>query len=104
MSTKSVAMKVRRALQVPGLKDITQEAMAHLLGVSFPTINAWERGRSAPGRDNADLLALLWDVLQTHPPVAVRGILGQANGSRPRLVNLLYAMKHPAPTTTPSNV
>jgi len=79
--------------------------MAHLLGVSFATINAWERGRSPPGRDNADLLALLWDVLQTHAPMAIRAVLGQANGSRTQLINLLYAMKHPAPpTTTPSNV
>jgi len=28
----------------------TQEAMARRLGVSFPTINSWERGRSTPRR------------------------------------------------------
>ncbi len=30
----------------------TQEALARRLGVSFPTVNAWERGRSTPRPDH----------------------------------------------------
>jgi CheY-like chemotaxis protein/DNA-binding XRE family transcriptional regulator len=30
----------------------TQEALARRLGVSFPTVNAWERGRSVPRPDH----------------------------------------------------
>lgn len=29
---------------------LTQEALAHLLGVSFQTINRWERGAFKPSR------------------------------------------------------
>jgi len=52
--------------------DLTQEKFAARLGVTFPTINRWENGRTAPsplakqriqellrsmGRDGVDLLA-----------------------------------------------
>lgn len=36
--------------------DYSQEALARELGVSFPTVNSWERGRSRPRR--AHVLAL----------------------------------------------
>ncbi len=35
---------------------LTQEALARELGVSFPTVNAWERGRSCPRADHLEAL------------------------------------------------
>ncbi len=41
----------------------TQEALARRLGVSFPTINSWERGRSRPRRGHRQQLEQLADEL-----------------------------------------
>lgn len=41
----------------------TQEGLARRLGVSFPTINAWERGRSEPRRIHREKLEQLADEL-----------------------------------------
>jgi len=41
----------------------TQEALARRLGVSFPTINSWERGRSRPRRGHRQQLENLADEL-----------------------------------------
>ena len=35
---------------------LTQERMAHKLGVSFATVNRWEKGRSAPTGLSLDIL------------------------------------------------
>ena len=42
LSTSELVAAIRRA------GGDTQEALARRLGVSFPTVNAWERGRSRP--------------------------------------------------------
>lgn len=41
------------AIEIKSLRDelgISQEALAHMLGVSFQTINRWERGAYKPSR------------------------------------------------------
>jgi CheY-like chemotaxis protein/DNA-binding XRE family transcriptional regulator len=46
---------------------ITQEELARQLGVSFPTVNAWERGRSEPRhyhRASLDALAKAYGIIQ----------------------------------------
>lgn len=42
LSTSKLVSEIRRR------SGSTQEALAHRIGVSFPTVNAWERGRSTP--------------------------------------------------------
>ncbi|MFQ5555594.1 MAG: multiprotein-bridging factor 1 family protein, partial [Acidimicrobiia bacterium] len=42
---------------------LTQEALARELGVSFPTVNAWERGRSHPRQAHVDQLCAFADRL-----------------------------------------
>lgn len=42
LSTPELVAEIRR------VGGDTQEALARRLGVSFPTVNAWERGRSTP--------------------------------------------------------
>jgi DNA-binding transcriptional regulator YiaG len=36
--------------------QLTQEDFAHLIGVTFSTINRWENGKSAPNRIASRLL------------------------------------------------
>ena len=78
--------EVRRTL------GATQEAFARLLGVSFSTVNAWERGRSAPTRENAELLALLGEALKKRPVDEVKALLEGA-GSRARLIVALDSLR-----------
>ena len=40
---------------------LTQEALARELGVSFPTVNSWERGRSAPRAGHLQQLCAMAD-------------------------------------------
>jgi len=85
------AAELRQALAVPGRPDLTQEHFAHLLGVSFATYNAWERGRVAPGRDNAAILELLQAAIRLSNPEAVRALLEETHGNR---TALLFALQH----------
>ena len=48
--TRSVVSAIRREA------GLSQEALAHELGVSFATVNAWERGRSTPRRSHLDVI------------------------------------------------
>ncbi len=45
LSTPELVAEIRR------VTGETQEGLARRLGVSFPTVNAWERGRSTPRAD-----------------------------------------------------
>jgi len=44
-STKDIATLVA---QIRSKRNLTQEGLAHELGVSYSTVNAWEQGRSEP--------------------------------------------------------
>lgn len=88
--TASTVKKLRAALQKEG-QPLTQEAFAHLLGVSFATYNAWERARAAPGRDNAQLLVLLTAAVQRRPVEVVRALLEAHRGNRGALFAALLA-------------
>lgn len=44
-STKDIATLVA---QIRSMRSLTQEGLAHELGVAFSTVNAWEQGRSEP--------------------------------------------------------
>ena len=39
----------------------SQEALARVLGVSYPTVNSWERGRSSPRQEHLVALTDLAD-------------------------------------------
>lgn len=45
MQEQTIADKLRRIRDLQGL---SQEELARRLGVSFPTVNSWERGKSQP--------------------------------------------------------
>ena len=49
----------------------SQEALARELGVSFPTVNSWERGRSRPRRSHRDALESLAHSLGIRTDIAV---------------------------------
>lgn len=57
MPTSELVARIRSAT------GDTQEALARRLGVSFPTVNAWERGRSEPRRMHREKLEQLADEL-----------------------------------------
>jgi DNA-binding transcriptional regulator YiaG len=86
MKNNTTTARVRQRL------GTTQEGLAHLLGVSFPTINSWERGRSVPRKENAELLAILERVLEAHSAESVRAVLEGNQGSRGRLFAALVRL------------
>jgi len=49
----------------------TQEALARRLGVSFPTVNAWENGRTSPRRGHRLQLEALAEKLGIHHELVV---------------------------------
>jgi CheY-like chemotaxis protein len=49
----------------------TQEALARRLGVSFPTVNAWERGRSTPRPNHRRMLEELAEQLEIRHTLTV---------------------------------
>ncbi len=50
---------------------LTQEALARELGVSFPTVNAWERGRSCPRADHLEALQQFAERVGIHRGITV---------------------------------
>jgi len=53
---------------------LTQEALANKLGVSFVTVNSWERGRSAPRRSHLDRINRLAEELGVRTDLVVLAI------------------------------
>jgi putative transcriptional regulator len=47
--------------------QMTQEDFAHLIGVTFSTVNRWENGKSTPNRIAHRLLAGLEKKLKVQP-------------------------------------
>lgn len=67
----------RTADLVAAIRDkgrYTQEALAHELGVSFATINAWERGRSVPRQRHLSSLESLANSLGIQTDLTVLAI------------------------------
>jgi len=61
----TIAEKIRYIRQ---RKGFSQEDLARCLGVSFPTVNAWERGRSTPyPRHQRAIEDLLQNVMREQP-------------------------------------
>jgi CheY-like chemotaxis protein len=65
LSTPELVAEIRR------VAGDTQEGLARRLGVSFPTVNAWERGRSKPRPDRRRQLEELAAELGISAEVAV---------------------------------
>ena len=49
-------MDAERIRQIRQRMQLTQEDFAHLIGVTFSTVNRWENGKSCPNRIAARLL------------------------------------------------
>ena len=49
-------MDAERIRQIRQRMQLTQEDFAHLIGVTFSTVNRWENGKSSPNRIAARLL------------------------------------------------
>jgi putative transcriptional regulator len=53
MATKSLnnkAMDPKRIQEIRRRLRVTQEDFAHMVGVTFSTVNRWENGKSKPNR------------------------------------------------------
>ena len=71
---------------------LTQEQMAHLLGVSFASVNRWEAGQSSPTGPTQDLYqALAAAVRAGHSPSAIRQA---ANAERSAFLLALFQMAY----------
>lgn len=72
--------------------DLSQEQMAHLLGVSFASVNRWEGGHSSPTGPVRDLyLALDAAIRAGNTPEAIRKA---ANAERTAFLYTLFRMAH----------
>ena len=65
LSTAELVSRIRTA------SGDTQESLARRLGVSFPTVNAWERGRTSPRQGHRLQLEQLADQLGIHHELVV---------------------------------
>jgi len=71
---------------------LTQEQMAHLLGVSFASVNRWEAGHSSPTGPAVDLYqALSAAVRAGHSPASIRQA---ANAQRSAFLLTLFQMAY----------
>lgn len=71
---------------------LTQEQMAHLLGVSFASVNRWEAGHSAPTGPTLDLYNALAAAIRVgHPPAVIRQA---ANAERSAFLLALFQMAY----------
>lgn len=69
---------------------LSQEQMAHLLGVSFASVNRWEAGHSSPTGPTLDLYhALVAAIRAGHTPTAIRQA---ANAERGAFLLALFQM------------
>jgi len=94
-------MEAAQALRdIRSRTDISQERLAHLLGVSFVSINKWERGSSTPSPDQTQQILRLHE--DVHAPAvggrpykakdvvfASRGARGRSRGRMPLFDGLL---------------
>lgn len=72
--------------------NLTQEQMAHLLGVSFASVNRWEGGHSMPTGPTRDLYLAIEGALGVgHSPEAIRQA---ANNERGVFLFTLFQMAY----------
>jgi DNA-binding transcriptional regulator YiaG len=57
LALESSRMDAERIRTLRQRMQLTQEDFAHLIGVTFSTVNRWENGKSTPNRIAARLLA-----------------------------------------------
>jgi transcriptional regulator with XRE-family HTH domain len=71
---------------------VTQEQLARLLGVSFTSVNRWEKGHSGPVGPTVDIYVALDNALRAgHSPAAIRNA---ANNERGVFLRLLFDMAY----------
>ena len=71
---------------------LTQEQMAHLLGVSFASVNRWEAGHSSPTGPTLDLYQALAAAIRAgHSSTAIRQA---ANAQRSAFLLTLFQMAY----------
>lgn len=56
LGNQGARMEPERIRQIRQRMQLTQEDFAHLIGVTFSTVNRWENGKSSPNRIAARLL------------------------------------------------
>ncbi len=74
---------------------LTQERMAHLLGVSFVSVNRWEGGHSSPVGGTRDLYAAIDVALKSGvaPATILRAAVGERGVFLYTLFKLAYGSK-----------
>ncbi|HEY2171870.1 MAG TPA: helix-turn-helix domain-containing protein [Candidatus Angelobacter sp.] len=71
---------------------LTQEQMAHVLGVSFASVNRWEAGHSSPTGPTLDLYHALEAAIRAgHTPAAIRQA---SNAQRSAFLLALFQMAY----------
>ena len=58
-SLRSKSMDPQRIQEIRRGLQVTQEDFAHMVGVTFSTVNRWENGKSKPNRIAQRILASL---------------------------------------------
>jgi len=67
MPTKSLNNKMMDPKRIQSIRQrlkVTQEDFAHMVGVTFSTVNRWENGKSKPNRIAQRILAGLEKKIQ----------------------------------------
>ena len=64
MDSEKVGLDAARIKAIRTRMNLTQEDFAHLIGVTFSTVNRWENGKSNPNRIACSLLLGLEKKLQ----------------------------------------
>lgn len=72
---------------------MTQQAFASLLGISFVSVNKWEKGRATPTGLSALLLAFLESALTLQHPLIVVQALRGAGGDPLAVVRTLTELE-----------
>lgn len=73
--------------------ELTQQAFASLLGLSFVSVNKWENDGSTPTGLSLVLLQLLESALRSHSPQEVMHAIRAAGGTPLDIVRTLTAME-----------
>ena len=88
----------RQMLSIRKALDLKQEGMARLLGVSFVSVNRWEKGHSAPYAGIVDIYRAIGAALQagSSPEAIVEAAYATREEFLLRLFTMAYGKKRSA--------
>jgi transcriptional regulator with XRE-family HTH domain len=85
-------MTPKRLVDMRKALDLSQEKMAHLLGVSFVSVNRWEGGHSSPIGATLDIYVAIHAALRAgHKAERIRSAY---SGERGQFLHRLFTMAY----------